>query len=104
MQFLQNIISELLENHQDLSALDIVLPGKRPMVFIKRILQEKQYQGLLPNFVTIDELIAELSENVEIKGIALWLFSFRIYTSLHLISAICSFDNNNISLFSLARP
>lgn len=79
MQFLQRIISELLENHQDLSVLDIVLPGKRPMVFIKRILQEKQYQGLLPNFVTIDELIAELSDNLEIKGIALWLFAFRTY-------------------------
>lgn len=82
MQFLQNIISELLENHQDLSALDIVLPGKRPMVFIKRILKEKHYEGLLPNFVTIDELIAELSEDVEIKGIALWLFSFRIYNKI----------------------
>jgi len=79
MQFLQRIISELLENHKDLSGLDIVLPGKRPMVFIKRILQEKQYQGLLPNFVTIDELIAELSENLEIKGIALWLFAYRTY-------------------------
>ena len=52
------------------------------MVFIKRILQDKQYQGLLPNFITIDELIAELSENVEIKGIALWLFSFRIYNKI----------------------
>ncbi|WP_312207383.1 PD-(D/E)XK nuclease family protein [Epilithonimonas hominis] len=82
MQFLQNIISELLENHQDLSALDIVLPGKRPMVFIKRILKEKHYEGLLPNFVTIDALIAELSEDVEIKGIALWLFSFRIYNKI----------------------
>ncbi len=79
MQFLHKIISELLENHQDLSGLDVVLPGKRPMVFIKRILQEKQYEGLLPNFVTIDELIAELSENVEIKGIALWLFAYRTY-------------------------
>ncbi|WP_312761539.1 PD-(D/E)XK nuclease family protein [Epilithonimonas sp.] len=82
MQFLQKIITELLENHHDISELDIVLPGKRPMVFIKRILQEKQYQGLLPNFVTIDELIAELSENVEIKGIALWLFAFRIYNKI----------------------
>ncbi len=82
MQFLQKIITELLENHQDISELDIVLPGKRPMVFIKRILQEKQYQGLLPNFVTIDELIAELSENLEIKGIALWLFAFRIYNKI----------------------
>ncbi|MCD9855252.1 PD-(D/E)XK nuclease family protein [Epilithonimonas sp. JDS] len=79
MQFLHRIISELLENHKDLSTLDIVLPGKRPMVFIKRILQEKQYQGLLPNFVTIDELIADLSENLEIKGIALWLFAYRTY-------------------------
>ncbi len=82
MQFLQKIITELLENHQDISELDIVLPGKRPMVFIKRILKEKHYEGLLPNFVTIDELIAELSENVEIKGIALWLFSFRIYNKI----------------------
>lgn len=79
MQFLHRIISELLENHKDLSALDIVLPGKRPMVFIKRILQEKRYEGLLPNFVTIDELIAELSEDLEIKGIALWLFAYRTY-------------------------
>ena len=79
MQFLQRIVSELLENHPDLSGLDIVLPGKRPMVFIKRILQEKQYQGLLPNFVTIDELIAELSDDLEIKGIALWLFAYRTY-------------------------
>ena len=82
MQFLQKIISELLENHQDISELDIVLPGKRPMVFIKRILKQKQYEGLLPNFVTIDELIAELSENAEIKGIALWLFAFRIYNKI----------------------
>ena len=79
MQFLHRIISELLENHKDLSGLDVVLPGKRPMVFIKRILQEKKYEGLLPNFVTIDELIAELSENLEIKGIALWLFGYRTY-------------------------
>ena len=82
MQFLQKIITELLENHPDISELDIVLPGKRPMVFVKRILQEKHYEGLLPNFVTIDELIAELSENVEIKGIALWLFAFRIYNKI----------------------
>lgn len=82
MQFLQKIILELLENHKDLSGLDVVLPGKRPMVFIKRILKEHQYEGLLPNFVTIDELIAELSDNVEIKGIALWLFAFRIYAMI----------------------
>jgi ATP-dependent helicase/nuclease subunit B len=82
MQFLHRIITELLENHKYLSALDIVLPGKRPMVFIKRILQEKQYEGLLPNFVTIDELIAELSENLEIKGIALWLFAYRTYQKI----------------------
>ena len=52
------------------------------MVFIKRILQEKQYQGLLPNFVTIDELIAELSDDLEIKGIALWLFAYRTYQKI----------------------
>ncbi len=91
MHFLQRIISELLDDYQDLSGLDIVLPGKRPMVFIKRILQEKQYQGLLPNFVTIDELISDLSEDLEIKGIALWLFAFRTYQKIDSSEDFSSF-------------
>lgn len=79
MQFLQNIVDDLLSKHSDLSALNIVLPGKRPVVFIKKILKEKQYNGMLPNFITIEEMINSIAEKQAISGIALWLFSFRVY-------------------------
>lgn len=82
MQFLQKIVTQLLDKNPNLSDLDIVLPGKRPMVFIKRILKEKQYEGLLPNFITIEELVSDLSKTVEIKGIALWLYAYRVYSEI----------------------
>ena len=83
MKFLQKIITELLEQNADLSGFDIVLPGKRPIVFIKKILREKQYSGFLPNFFTIEDLITDLSGKQPVQGISLWLFAFQIYHELH---------------------
>lgn len=83
MKFLNKIISQLLEQNTDLSAFNIVLPGKRPIVFIKKILREKEYSGFLPNFFTIEDLITEFSEKQPVQGIALWLFAFQIYSELH---------------------
>ncbi|MDO4225384.1 MAG: PD-(D/E)XK nuclease family protein, partial [Bergeyella zoohelcum] len=77
--FLYRIIEDLLLKDSDLSKFNIVLPGKRPIVFIKRILEEKQYSGVLPNFYTIEDIISKLSEKQLIQGVALWLFAFEIY-------------------------
>ena len=77
MKFLQKIITELINQNADLSGFNIVLPGKRPIVFIKQILREKEYSGFLPNFFTVEDLISDLS------GISLWLFAFQIYQELH---------------------
>jgi len=82
MKFLNKIISELLEQNSDLSGFNIVIPGKRPIVFIKKILQEKQYSGFLPNFFTIEDLIRDLSGKQNFQGISLWLFAFQIYSEL----------------------
>lgn len=79
MQFLQKIVTDLLSKHSDLSQLNIVLPGKRPVVFIKKILKEKQYSGMLPNFLTIEDMINTIAARQPISGIALWLFSYRVY-------------------------
>lgn len=83
MKFLNQIITTLLEQNSDLSAFNIVLPGKRPIVFIKKILQEKNYSGFLPIFFTIEDLIQEQSGKQPIQGISLWLFAFNIYTEYH---------------------
>ncbi len=85
MKFLNKVIHELLEQNADLSEFNIVLPGKRPIVFIRRILEDRQYSGFLPTFFTIEELINKIAGQQEIQGIALWLFAFDIYKSLNLI-------------------
>ena len=85
MKFLNKIINELLAQNTDLSAFNIVLPGKRPIVFIRQILEENNYSGFLPNFFTIEELIDQIADKQPIQGISLWLFAFDVYKSLNLI-------------------
>ncbi|WP_077414467.1 PD-(D/E)XK nuclease family protein [Chryseobacterium sp. JV274] len=85
MKFLNKIIHELLAQNPDLSAFNIILPGKRPIVFVRQILEENSYSGLLPNFFTVEELINKISDQQPIQGIPLWLFSFDVYRSLNLI-------------------
>ncbi|UMQ42504.1 PD-(D/E)XK nuclease family protein [Chryseobacterium sp. Y16C] len=85
MKFLNKIIHELLAQSSDLSEFNIVLPGKRPIVFIRRILEENNYSGFLPNFFTVEELINQIADKQPIQGISLWLFAFDIYKSLNLI-------------------
>ncbi|MCA6066172.1 PD-(D/E)XK nuclease family protein [Chryseobacterium sp. RG1] len=85
MKFLNKIIHELLAQSSDLSEFNIVLPGKRPIVFIRRILEENNYSGFLPNFFTVEELINQIADKQPIQGISLWLFAFDVYKSLNLI-------------------
>ncbi|GAA5088815.1 PD-(D/E)XK nuclease family protein [Chryseobacterium ginsengisoli] len=85
MKFLNKIINELLAQNSDLSEFNIVLPGKRPIVFIRQILEENNYSGFLPNFFTVEELIDRIADKQAIQGISLWLFSFDVYKSLNLI-------------------
>jgi len=85
LKFLNKIIHELLAQNPDLSAFNIVLPGKRPIVFIRQILEENNYSGFLPNFFTIEELINRIADKQVIQGISLWLFAFDVYKSLNLI-------------------
>lgn len=74
-----------MAQNTDLSQFNVVLPGKRPIIFIRQILEENNYSGFLPNFFTIEELIIDIVDQQSIQGIALWLFSFDVYKSLNLI-------------------
>lgn len=55
MNFLNKIIDELLVQSSDLSRFNIVLPGKRPVVFIKDILKKtkKIIRGYFRNFLLL---------------------------------------------------
>ncbi|MDO5615073.1 MAG: PD-(D/E)XK nuclease family protein, partial [Cruoricaptor ignavus] len=81
--FLNKIIADLLSQSSDLSRFKIVLPGKRPIVFIKKILAENRYSGLLPDFFTVEEIVQKIANQQPIQGIALWLFAFDVYRGLY---------------------
>ncbi len=83
MKFLSKIISELLSKTSDLSQTVVVLPGKRPVVFLKQILKEQKYEGFLPEFFTVDELIKKISGKQHIQGISLWLFGYDVYKKIY---------------------
>jgi len=85
LKFLNKIIHELLSQNSDLSEFNIVLPGKRPIVFIRQILEDHHYSGFLPSFFTIEELVDQIADKQPIQGISLWLFAFDVYKSLRLI-------------------
>lgn len=83
MKFLNKVITELLSQYDDLSQVNIVIPGKRPVVFIKKILKEKQYSGFMPQFFTIEDLVKNRAEQQEVKGIGLWLMAYQIFHQLY---------------------
>jgi predicted amino acid racemase len=83
MKFLNKVIDKLLAENKDLSNLHIVLPGKRPVVFLNKILKEKKYSGFLPKFFTVEDLIQEIAEKQELKGIGIWLFAYQIYREIY---------------------
>lgn len=83
MKFLEKVVSDLLTQNSDLSQFKIVLPGKRPVVFIKKILRERHYSGALPDFITIENFLTEVSGCQPVSGIALWLFAYEQYASVH---------------------
>ena len=83
MKFLSKIILELLSETSDLSQTAVVLPGKRPVVFLKQILKEQKYEGFLPEFFTVDELIKKISGKQHIQGISLWLFGYDVYKKIY---------------------
>ncbi|MDN5423683.1 MAG: PD-(D/E)XK nuclease family protein, partial [Chryseobacterium sp.] len=67
------------------SDFNIVLRGKRPIVFIRQILEENNYSGFLPNFFTVEELIDRIADKQPVQGISLWLFAYDVYRNLGLI-------------------
>ena len=79
MKFLNKVLDYILSQTTDLSQYTFVIPGKRPIVFIKQILASKYYEGFLPDFITIEDCITDISEKTPIQGVGLWLLGFEVY-------------------------
>lgn len=91
MKFLEKSLDQILEAHQNLENVHIVLPGKRPVIFLKRIITHKKYEGFLPKFLTVEELFTSISGTTEINGIALWLYAYEVYKKLYPAETLSQF-------------
>lgn len=79
MTFIENVVNDLLSKNLDFSHTRLVIPGKRPIVFIKQAFEKKQYNGILPEFITIEEFTVHLSELIKTDSIPLWLEAYRVW-------------------------
>lgn len=84
MKFLEKIVTSLLSENADLSGFHLILPGKRPVVFIRKILEEKEYSGFLPKFSSIEDLIREIAGTEPVQGVFLWLNAYEVYSQLNI--------------------
>ena len=51
--------------------------------FIKEILKRKNYNGILPEFFTIDEYLKIIADKQEIKGIEALLIAYQTYSEIY---------------------
>ena len=79
MTFLDKVLTDILNKTSDLSNYIFILPGKRPIVFIKKMLTEKGYNGFLPDFFTVEDIITDIADKTPVQGITLWLFAYDLY-------------------------
>jgi len=90
-KFLSRIVDDILQHNDVLHNLIIVLPNKFFSIHIKKIFSKKGYQGILPKFQTLEEVITEISGIKELSGIPLWIFSYKIYRKLYPLENFKSF-------------
>lgn len=78
MNFIENVINALLDKNLDLSKTNLILPGKRPIIFFKKYFAEQKYNGFIPAFFTIEDFISKYSDLIQIENIPLWFEAYKI--------------------------
>ncbi|WP_068595240.1 PD-(D/E)XK nuclease family protein [Vaginella massiliensis] len=77
--FIQKLVKTLLQNPKNLMHTTLVLPGKRPMLFIKQEFQRQQTGIVLPKMISIEDFVAEMGKVQLISGLPLWFRAYKSY-------------------------
>ena len=78
-QFIQQVVSDLIEKNTNFLNTILILPGKRPMLFFKEEFQRQTNNVVLPEMKSIEELMSDLSGLEIISGINLWFKAYKAY-------------------------
>ncbi len=78
--FLEDLASEILDKHHDLSKVFIVLPSQRAVVYLKHHLKKLTERTIwMPNIFTIDQFIKSNSKLRGVSGIELLVHFYETY-------------------------
>ena len=78
-QFIEKVVTDLLEQKIDFLNTTLVLPGKRPMLFFRQEFQKQAHTLLLPKMISIEDFMAETAGLEIINGINLWFKAYQSY-------------------------
>lgn len=80
--FIDKVTEDLLNQEGDFLNTKLILPGVRPKAFIKKSILDKGYKGILPEMLTIEELLTEISGLTMISGVNLLIESYLSYQKI----------------------
>lgn len=78
-KFIEQVVDHLLTIQTDFRKITLVLPGNRPQLFLKKSFREKCQNSILPEMISIDDWVRNISDLQSISQIQLWFESYKAY-------------------------
>ena len=82
MKFIADIVNKIMQYEGDPASLTVVLPNKRPAIFIRKELVERNCQGILPHIISVQDFMEQQSGGIRVDGIRLWLLAYEVYNAM----------------------
>ncbi|MRI62545.1 PD-(D/E)XK nuclease family protein [Ornithobacterium rhinotracheale] len=77
--FLQQVVEDLIGQNLKFSRTVLVVPGNRPKAFLRKTFVESGFSGILPEILSVEELLKQISGLQMVSGLELIFFAFSVY-------------------------
>jgi ATP-dependent helicase/nuclease subunit B len=81
-KFIDKVVQDLISNQDSFENLILVIPGNRPKLFFQNAFVKKVKNVILPQFLSIDDFILEISGLQSISQIQLWFQAYESYQKI----------------------
>ncbi|MGV4529694.1 PD-(D/E)XK nuclease family protein [Ornithobacterium rhinotracheale] len=77
--FLQQVVEDLMGQNLKFSRTVLVVPGNRPKAFLRKTFVESGFSGILPEILSVEELLKQISGLQLVSGLELLFTTFSAY-------------------------
>ncbi|MRJ10265.1 PD-(D/E)XK nuclease family protein [Ornithobacterium rhinotracheale] len=77
--FLQQVVEDLMAQNLKFSKTVLVVPGNRPKAFLRKTFVESGFSGILPEILSVEELLKQISGLQLVSGLELLFTAFSVY-------------------------